>query len=82
VIEDEEKRRWAISNLEELRDAPLELAEAEGATISSVLEAIASRIATRAPLIESDVEPRVSIMTLHSAKGARGRRIVLAGLAD
>jgi superfamily I DNA/RNA helicase len=82
VIDDEEKRRWAARDLEELRDCALDLSDREGATLSSVLEAMTYRIATRAPLSEQDAEPRVSIMTLHSAKGLEGDSIVLVGLAD
>lgn len=48
----------------------------------SVLEQLAYRIATRAPLEPDADEPRVRIMTLHSAKGLEGDAIVLAGIAD
>lgn len=82
ALEEEERSRWAADDLLELRDAALELVDEEGATLSSVLGKLAYRIATRAPLSEADDEPRVSIMTLHSAKGLEADAIVLAGLAD
>jgi superfamily I DNA/RNA helicase len=82
ALEDEEKRRWAADDLRELRAAALELVGEEGATLSSVLGRLAYRIATRAPPSDAEDEPRVSIMTLHSAKGLEADAIVLAGLAD
>jgi DNA helicase-2/ATP-dependent DNA helicase PcrA len=82
ALEDEEKRRWAAEDLRELRAAALALAEEEGATLSSLLGRLAYRIATRAPLSDAEDDPRVSIMTLHSAKGLEADAIVLAGLAD
>jgi superfamily I DNA/RNA helicase len=81
-VEDEEKRRWAADDLNELRSAALEFAEEDDATLASVLRTLTYRIATRAPLSNEDDLPRVSIMTLHSAKGLEADSIVLAGLAD
>lgn len=82
ALEDEERRRWAADDLRELRSAALEFAEEEDATLASVLRALTYRIATRAPLSNDEDPPRVSIMTLHSAKGLEADAIVLAGLAD
>lgn len=82
--EDEEKRRWIEGDLESLRLAAQGIVtEAEEeVSLASVLDQLAYRIATRAPLEADANEPRVRIMTLHSAKGLEGDAIVLAGIAD
>jgi DNA helicase-2/ATP-dependent DNA helicase PcrA len=84
AIEDGEKRRWAERDLELLRRSGLALVEdaVEEVSLQRVLEQLAYRIATRAPLAEEPDEPRVKIMTLHSAKGLEADAIVLAGIAD
>jgi superfamily I DNA/RNA helicase len=82
--ESEEKRRWVEQDLESLRltaHALLAGGEEEMA-LAAVLEQLAYRIATRASLETDAEEPRVRIMTLHSAKGLEADAIVLAGGAD
>jgi DNA helicase II / ATP-dependent DNA helicase PcrA len=82
--EDEEKRRWIQQDAGALNLAAQAIvAEAlEEVSLASVLDQLAYRIATRAPLEADADEPRVRIMTLHSAKGLEGDAIVLAGIAD
>jgi DNA helicase II / ATP-dependent DNA helicase PcrA len=83
-IEDGEKRRWVEQDIESLRltgQAMLAASEEE-MTLSHIFDQLAYRIATRAPLETEAEEPRVRIMTLHSAKGLEGDAIVLAGIAD
>ena len=82
--EDDEKRRWLIEDLRELRTAAHELLSAQSApSLSKVMSTLRYRIATRAPLKTSDdQEPRVKIMTLHSAKGLEADNVILAGIAD
>jgi superfamily I DNA/RNA helicase len=82
--EDEEKRRWIQQDVGALNLAAQAIvAEAlEEVSLASVLDQLAYRIATRAPLEADADEPRVRIMTLHSAKGLEGDAIVLAGIAD
>jgi DNA helicase II / ATP-dependent DNA helicase PcrA len=82
AIEDEEKRRWAADDLAELRNAALTIAEDDDQTLESLMRVLTYRIATRAPLAEEGDRPRVSIMTLHSAKGLEADAIIAAGLAD
>ncbi len=81
---DPEKRRWLEGNLRELRDAAHELLDGQvDPNLRSVIDAIRYRIATRAPLQTSDhEEPRVKVMTLHSAKGLEADNVVIAGVAD
>ena len=83
-VENEEKRRWTERDLESLRRvAQAVVADAQGeVSLATVLDQLAYRIATRAPLESDADEPRVRIMTLHSAKGLEGDAIVLAGVAD
>lgn len=79
---DAEKQRWVAEDLASLRSAALELIERDPeAPLRRVVANLRYRIATRAPLVETE-EPRVQIMTLHSAKGLQGDNIVLAGMAD
>ena len=81
---DDEKRRWLIEDLRELRSAAHALLSMrDSPNLSRVIAALRYRIATRAPLRTSeDEEPRVKIMTLHSAKGLEADNIVIAGVAD
>ena len=81
---DEEKRRWLAQDLLELRAAAHELlALQDVASLSIVAATMRYRIATRAPLRASETEePRVKIMTLHSAKGLEADNVVIAGAAD
>ncbi len=82
--QDDEKRRWLAEHLRELRDAAHELLmRPDTPTLSKVIETMRYQIATRAPLQSSDdEEPRVKIMTLHSAKGLEADNVVIAGVAD
>lgn len=84
AVEEGERRQRAEHDLGLLRRAALELAEAadEEVTLQQILEQLAYRIATRAPLADDPDDPRVKIMTLHSAKGLEADAIVLAGIAD
>lgn len=80
---DPERRRWLANDLAELRDAGLAILRGQlEPSLPKVLQALRYRIATRAELIESTAEPRVRIMTLHSAKGLQADNIVIAGAAD
>jgi superfamily I DNA/RNA helicase len=79
----QEKQHWVQQDLESLRlTARRLLAEAEEPSLAAILDQLAYRIATRAPLDPDVDEPRVRIMTLHSAKGLEADAIVLAGIAD
>ena len=82
--QDDEKRRWLVEDFRELRDAAHEmLARPDSPSLAKVAGAMRYRIATRAPLRVSDEqEPRVKIMTLHSAKGLEADNVVIAGVAD
>ena len=82
--QDDEKRRWLVEDLRELRDAAHEmLARADSPSLAKVVGEMRYRIATRAPLRVSDEqEPRVKIMTLHSAKGLEADNVVIGGVAD
>ena len=81
---DEEKRQWLAEDLLELRTAAHELLTLqETPDVSRVTATLRYRIATRAPLGASKTEePRVRIMTLHSAKGLEADNVVIAGVAD
>ena len=80
----DEKRRWLIEDLRELRSAAHELlSEQDNPDLSKVMATLRYRIATRAPLRASELqEPRVRIMTLHSAKGLEADNVVISGVAD
>ena len=82
--EDDEKRRWLIEDLRELRTAAHEILSTQPVpNLSKVMSTLRYRIATRAPLrVADDQEHRVRIMTLHSAKGLQADNVVLAGMAD
>ena len=79
-----EKRRWLIDDLRELRSAAHELLSGQDLPdLSEVMATLRHRIATRSPLRASELqEPRVKIMTLHSAKGLEADNVVLLGVAD
>jgi DNA helicase-2/ATP-dependent DNA helicase PcrA len=90
---DPEKRHWLEEDLTELREAARgvaatmqqahELDERKPApTLASVVSVLRYRIATRAPLRPEADEPRVRIMTLHSAKGLEADNIVVMGAAQ
>jgi len=79
--EDDEKREWIRRDLQQLRDAALEAAEG-AASLAEVMSQLRYRIATRAPLAQDDHEPRVQIMTLHSAKGLQGDNVIVSGVAE
>ena len=82
--QEDEKRRWLIEDLRELREAAHELLSGQSSPdLRKVTSILRYRIATRAPLRTSDdQEPRVKIMTLHSAKGLEADNVVIAGVAD
>ncbi len=81
---DPEKQRWLALDLRELRDAAHELlVDQNTPTLRAALNTMRYRIATRVPLrTADDKEPRVRIMTLHSAKGLEADNVVIAGVAD
>ena len=81
---DDEKRRRLIKNLNELRYAANELlSEQTQPNLAEVMTKLRYRITTRAPLRTSESEePRVKIMTLHSAKGLEADNVVILGVAD
>ncbi|MYL10865.1 MAG: ATP-dependent helicase, partial [Cenarchaeum sp. SB0669_bin_11] len=80
----EEKRRWLIDDLQELRSTAHELLDLQDhPDLSKVMATLRHRIATRVPLRDSELaEPRVKIMTLHSAKGLEADNIIISGVAD
>ena len=82
--QDDEKRRWLVEDLRELHSASQGLLSRQDAPgLSQVMAILRYRIATRAPLrLSDDEEPRVRIMTLHSAKGLEADNVVIAGVAD
>ncbi len=82
--ENVEKRRWLVEDMREIREAAHEILSAQTSPdLSSMMAALRNRIATRTPLRASDhQEPRVRIMTLHSAKGLEADNVVIAGVAD
>lgn len=79
--DDDEKREWIRRDLQHLREAALEAAEG-AESLAVVMSRLRYRIATRAPLAQEAEEPRVQIMTLHSAKGLQGDNIIVAGMAE
>ena len=81
---EQERRRWLVQDLLELRTAAHELlALQDKPDLAKTVATMRYRIATRAPLRTSDTDdPRVKIMTLHSAKGLEADNVVVAGVAD
>jgi DNA helicase-2/ATP-dependent DNA helicase PcrA len=81
---DDEKRRWLTEDLRQLRDAAKEILDRQDSpNLARVVEILRYRIATRSPLSSADSEePRVRIMTLHSAKGLEADNVVIAGVAN
>ena len=81
---DEEKRRWLIDDLKELREAAHELNSGPRLlTLPQIIDRLRYRIATRLPLRVSEMEEsRVKIMTLHSAKGLEADNVIVAGISD
>lgn len=81
---DDEKRKRLIKNLNDLRCAANELlSEQTQPNLAEVMTKLRYRITTRAPLLASESEePRVKIMTLHSAKGLEADNVVILGIAD
>ena len=78
-----DKRRWLIDDLRELKIAAQEmLAMQNSPDLSKVIATLRYRIATRTPLRTEQHEPRVKIMTLHSAKGLEEDNVIISGLAD
>ena len=80
---DLKKRRWLIDDLQELNIAAHELLAIQNSpNLSKVIATLRYRIATRTPLRTESHEPRVKIMTLHSAKGLEADNVIISGLAD
>lgn len=80
---DPEKQRWLDNDLRELRDAARTLFAAQDTpNLGKILNSMRYKIATRAPLTSDREEPRVRIMTLHSAKGLEADNVIVAGVAD
>lgn len=78
---DVEKRDWLIEDLNEFRGAAHHLLAGQDIPdLSSVVNTIRYRIATRSALMPDTEEPRVKIMTLHSAKGLEADNVVIAGV--
>ena len=81
---DVNKKRKLSADLRELHDSASELlSKSDFPSLSRVMAILRYRIATRAPLRDSDSrEPRVKIMTLHSAKGLEADNVVIVSVAD
>ena len=81
---DDEKRRWLTEDLRQLRYAAKEILDRQDSpNLARVVEILRYRIATRSPLSSTDPEePRVRIMTLHSAKGLEADNVVITGVAE
>ena len=81
---DQEKQRWLTEDLRKLGNAARELlSDLDCPDLAKVMATLRYRIATRSALQASDdEEPRVRIMTLHSAKGLEAENVVIAGVAD
>lgn len=81
---DDERKQWLKDNLNKLRDAAQELmSDFDEPNLARAISTMRYRISTSVPLTMSDdPEPRVRIMTLHSAKGLEADNVVLAGVAD
>lgn len=78
---DLEKRDWLIEDLNELRKAAHHLlGSQEIPDLSSMVNTMRYRIATRSTLMPNTEDPRVKIMTLHSAKGLEADNVVIAGV--
>ena len=78
-----EKREWLIEDLNDLRKAAHHLlADQDTPDLSKVVNIIRYRIATRSALLPDAGNPRVKIMTLHSAKGLEADNVVIAGVPD
>ena len=79
----DDKRLQLRDSLEKLRAAAHKLLEEQdNPDLGKILNVLRYRIATRAPLVPDDEEPRVKIMTIHSAKGLEEDNIVIAGAVD
>ena len=81
---DQEKQWWLVQDLRELHAAACELVALQDTPdLAKAVATLRYRIATRTPLRVSDTdEPRIKIMTLHSAKGLEADNVVIAGVAD
>ncbi len=78
-----EERRWLEKDLTELREAALQLLDRqEVPNLKEVMDSLRYRIATRTPLVETDSDHRVKIMTLHAAKGLEADNVVIASAVD
>ena len=80
---EDEKREWLIENLKDLRKAAHHLlGDQDTPDLSQVVNKVRYRIATRSELLPDAGNPRVKIMTLHSAKGLEADNVVIAGIPD
>lgn len=78
---DDEKRVRLIEDLNELRTAAHHLLKGQDfPNLRKVVNTMRYRIATRSALMPDAGEPRVKIMTLHSAKGLEADNVVIAGI--
>ena len=78
---DAEKRDRLIDDLNELRDAAHRLLLGQDIPdLRKVVNMMRYRIATRSALMPDTQEPRVKIMTLHSAKGLEADNVVISGV--
>ena len=82
--DDNEKRRWLVDDMRELRTAAHEtLARQDSPSLAEVVDLMRYRISTRSPVRWNDKEdPRIKIMTLHSAKGLEADNVIIAGVID
>ena len=81
---DDKKSRRLAESLREIHSAAHELlAQQDTPDLSEMMAALRYKIATRAPLRSSELpNPRVQIMTLHSAKGLEADNVVVAGVVN
>ena len=82
--EKKDERRFQLADsLKKLREAAHGLLEDQDTPdLSKILDQLRYKIATRASLETDAEDPRVKIMTLHSAKGLEEDNVVIAGVAD
>lgn len=82
IHENERRRRQAVQDLQILRDALSRLLDENENDLRKSITELRYRIATGMPLVDTDEEPLVEIMTLHGAKGLEAEAIFLVGMAD
>lgn len=81
-ISTEEARLEAEASLADLHAASAVMIDEGASSLAAIIETLRYRIATRTALVLTEKEPRVKIMTLHSAKGLEADTVVMLGLAD